>query len=110
MSEVEAIIRDLIARYLAGEISTGELTDSLPDPWDLDEAADPVATALAMRVVGSLASYEAGDRTEEDLRAVLLRLLETVQITYAVTPFSTTTAVSMEAQSVQLAPLVVAGT
>lgn len=71
MSELEASIRDLIARYVASLIDVDEFSDRLPDGWELDEANDSAATDVAMLAVGYLAGYQAGDRTEQELRALL---------------------------------------
>lgn len=82
MSELEVSIRDLISLYLAGTIDASELNDRLPDAWDLDEAEDPDATDLVLRAVGYLAGFQAGDRSEDELRDLLTGLVTTVRAEY----------------------------
>jgi hypothetical protein len=96
--DLVASIRDLIARYLNGDVSADDLPELLPDGWDLDEVGDPAATELVMSVVGYLAEYQAGDRDEPNLHESLARLLRTVRVKYAVTPLSTYTAGSTATQ------------
>ncbi len=71
MSTLEASVRDLIARYVASSITAEELSDRLPDGWDLDEAAEPVATDVVLRAIGYLAEYQRNDRSESELRKAL---------------------------------------
>lgn len=71
MSTLEASVRDLIARYVASSITAEELSESLPDGWDLDEAAEPVATDLVLRAIGYLAEYQRSDRSESELKEAL---------------------------------------
>ncbi len=71
MRELEASVRDLISRYVAASISVDELSDRLPDGWDLDEAGEPDATELLMRVVGYISEYQMGRRSESELRDAL---------------------------------------
>jgi hypothetical protein len=61
-------IRDLIGRYLAGELSATDLARQLPDGWDLDESGDRDARALVLRVVGSLSELQNGDLSEDGFR------------------------------------------
>ena len=61
-------IRDLLGRYLAGELSAGELGRALPDGWELDESGDRAARALVLRIVGNLSEFQNGDLTETELR------------------------------------------
>lgn len=68
MSKLETDVRDLISRYLAGSFAIEELQDSLPDPWDLEEAGEPDAQRLVMRVVGLLSEVELGRMTEPTVR------------------------------------------
>ncbi len=82
MPESETPIQALISRYLAEEIDADDLNDLLPDPWELDDAADPEAMDLLTATMGFLSGYQAGDRTETDLRRLLARLLATVQVEY----------------------------
>jgi len=83
VSELEASIRDLISTYLEGGISVSELNDRLPDGWELDEANDPDATDLTLHAIGYLAGFQAGDRDEDDLRAMLDALVfQTVRAKY----------------------------
>jgi hypothetical protein len=83
MSELADSIRFSISRYLEGGISVDDLTDLLPDGWDLDEANDPHATDLTLAAIGYLAGYQSGDRDEDDLRAALGELVwHTVEFEY----------------------------
>src|SRR5947208_15015128 len=83
MPELEASIRDLISRYLIGDITADELSDQLPDGWELDEANDPGASDLALLAMGYLAGYQSGDRDEAALRDALAQLIsDTVMIEY----------------------------
>lgn len=71
MPELEASVRDLISRYVAELISIRDLSEGLPDGWDVDQAGDPDTAELVMRVVGYLAEYERGTRSESQLREAL---------------------------------------
>ncbi len=83
MTDLEASIRDLISRYLAGDMDAAELNDLLPDGWDLDEADDPGASELALLALGFLAGYQSGDRDEDALRIALAGLIsDTIQVEY----------------------------
>ncbi len=83
MPELEASIRDLISRYLSGDITADELSDQLPDGWQLDEANDPAASDLALLAIGYLAGYQSGNRDEDELRTALGEMLSgTVLIEY----------------------------
>jgi hypothetical protein len=75
MPELEASIRDLISRYLAGDIDAGRLNHLLPDAWELDESGDEAATDLALLTIGYLAGYQSGDRSEPQLRDALAQLV-----------------------------------
>lgn len=92
MSPFEASIRALISSYLDGTISSAALTDQLPDPWELHDADDPVATELAMRVMAALADFHAGDLAEVGLRERLAVLSRRVRVSYGLIPFATRTA------------------
>ena len=52
MSELEAHVREMLARYLAGDVNADRLGELLPDAWDLDEANDPAADDLALLALG----------------------------------------------------------
>jgi hypothetical protein len=67
-------VRTTIIEYLAGRFPADELLTRLPDPWELDEAADDVAREMAMCATGYLAEMERGDRSEVELRAALTTL------------------------------------
>jgi hypothetical protein len=71
MASLEASVRDQITLYVEGYISADELNDRLPDTWTIDDAAEPSATDLVMRVIGHLAEYQNGARLEEELRQSL---------------------------------------
>jgi hypothetical protein len=102
MSDLEVAIRELIARYLAGDIDATELNDQLPDGWDLDEADDPGATELVLLALGFLAGYQSGDRDEDALRAMLASLItHTVEVAYEVEDDLATVLASRAAETIQ---------
>jgi hypothetical protein len=68
-------VRTIIFEYLGGRFPAEELLTRLPDPWELDEAADDVARETAMLAVGFLAEMERGDRSEAELRLALTTLV-----------------------------------
>lgn len=73
MRKLETSVRDLISRYVAGSITVDQLSDALPDGWDLDEADEPATAALVMLVVGYIAEYQLNRRSETQLREDLKR-------------------------------------
>ena len=77
-TSLAAEIRRRLARYVAGELSLESF-----DRWfvrataGVDEAKDPDASSLTWEVYLRLAEYTRGDRSEDDLKAVLAPLLVT---------------------------------
>jgi hypothetical protein len=69
-------VRSVVIEYLAGLFTTDELAIRLPDGYELDEASDPAALDMTLRSVGYLAELERGDRTEDELRAALIPLVQ----------------------------------
>lgn len=68
MTEIERLLRDRIARYVASIITLDELTRSLPDGWELDQADDPDARRLTLLVTGFVTDYERGNLSASELR------------------------------------------
>jgi uncharacterized membrane protein len=64
-------VRDWISLYVEGYKSADDLNDALPDTTVLDESGESDAMDLVMLVIGYLAEYQAGDRTDEELREAL---------------------------------------
>lgn len=58
MSELETSVRDLISRYVAGLVTIDDLSDGLPDGWDLDAAREPDAKRLVLLTVGRISDYQ----------------------------------------------------
>lgn len=71
MSTLEASVRDLISRYVAESISVEDLSDGLPDGWDLDEANEPEVKRLVLKTVGRIADYQRNALSENELRSLL---------------------------------------
>lgn len=81
--KLEELIREAVSAYLDGSIDAGELNARLPDGWDLDESGDQNAAELALLAIGYLAGYQAGDRSEDELRGALNNLISpTVEFVY----------------------------
>jgi hypothetical protein len=96
MTDAERATRALISCFLDGEIDAVQLSERLPDGWELDEADDPGATDLALYALGYLAGYQSGDRTEDELREALRQMLsDTVLIEYAADDLITVLAASV---------------
>jgi hypothetical protein len=59
-------IREIVARYLSGDISADELEVQLPDGWEMDRDGDEDARRLVLRIIGYVAEFQNGDLNEAD--------------------------------------------
>ena len=71
MTTLEASVRHLISLYVAESIPIEELSDALPDGWELDEAGEPDVKRLVLQTIGRIADYEREALTEDQLRKLL---------------------------------------
>ena len=70
-------VRAQLDRYLAGEQSIAEFQRwFLPASWNVHRSGNLAAEDLVGEVGLLLAEFEAGDRSEDDLRALLNRLAD----------------------------------
>ena len=70
-------IRLQAVAFLSRELSLQEFEDWLgAESWDVQLADDAEATSLAYDIERGLAELSSGDRTEEDFRRFLARLLQ----------------------------------
>src|SRR5262245_21738973 len=77
---MESEIRDRIVRYLAGELSLGDLEEwTLATTWDKDDAAEPAAADLAYSMLLLLSEHDRGDRDERSVHLKLWNLATTAQ-------------------------------
>ena len=60
-------------RYLAGAMDVHDFAVGLPDPWEMQRVDDPddEGKHLALRLLGFLAEYQRGDRSEHNLRVMI---------------------------------------
>lgn len=78
---MELLIRDWLARYLAGQISLGEFHDwFIPATWDLGATGDASARTLAHQVQLRLAEFSSGHWTEEELQRQLAPLVQGTRV------------------------------
>jgi hypothetical protein len=80
---------DRLSSYVGGESSL-EAFDQwfVPTTWDINEVEDPIAYYISGEISLLLAEYTQGDRTEDELKAALLLLIES----HAVVPAGAGTA------------------
>lgn len=80
-------VRESVLEYLRGDITAQQLNDQLPDVWDLEGSGEQLEADRALRVVGYLAGFQAGDRNESDLRESLEALIgQTIVVEYLSPP------------------------
>ena len=78
-AELELDIHNHLVRYLSGEISLDEFRDWFdPATWEVDPVGATSASQLAGEVELRLAEFSNGHLTEEDLRAKLRPLVESI--------------------------------
>ncbi len=71
-------IRDLLARYLAGDLPLADLSLRLASAvWDIEGSGDQHTVALLHELELGLAEFDNGDWTEDELRTLFRPLLAT---------------------------------